>query len=107
MKKRRPARNTHAAFAPVYLPWDGLGLRAWSLGVEASSVIALRMLRIAAGGVDGAKEARRMVSEKLERGASIPAKLLTARTARAAAAKAIDHYEPKVRANLKRLTKKK
>jgi hypothetical protein len=84
-----------------------LGLRVWSLGMEASSVIALRMLRIAGGGVDGAKEARRMVSEKSESNASLPAKLLSARTPRGAAAKAINHYRPKVRANLRRLTKKK
>src|SRR5437868_3234428 len=35
---------------------------AWSLGLEASSVIALRTLKIAAGGVAAEAETRRMVS---------------------------------------------
>jgi hypothetical protein len=35
------------------------------LGIEAHSVIALRMMRLAAGGARGRAEARRMVAEKV------------------------------------------
>jgi hypothetical protein len=41
-----------------------LGVDAWSLSVEASSVIALRMLKFAVGGVAAEAEARKMVSER-------------------------------------------
>jgi hypothetical protein len=48
-----------------------LGFKAWSLGLEASSVIALRTLKRATGGVAADVEARRMVSEKIEAGFAI------------------------------------
>ena len=32
-------------------PWFRFGLNAWSLGIDTSSVIALRTLKIAAGGL--------------------------------------------------------
>ena len=47
-------------------PWFRAGLQAWSLGLEASSVIALRTLKMATGGVAADAEARRMVGEKIE-----------------------------------------
>jgi hypothetical protein len=34
----------------MFNPWLSFGLRAWQIGLEAQSVIALRMLRLAAGG---------------------------------------------------------
>ena len=45
-------------------PWLRFGVNAWYLGLEASFVIALRMLKIAAGEVAAEVEARRMVSER-------------------------------------------
>jgi hypothetical protein len=43
----------------------------WSFGIEASSVIALRMLKFASGGNGVDVEARRMVTEKIDAGLDI------------------------------------
>jgi hypothetical protein len=52
-------------------PWFRAGFYAWSQGLEASSVIALRTLKIAIGGPTAEAEARRMVSEKIEAGLAL------------------------------------
>jgi hypothetical protein len=46
-------------------PWLRLGTEAWLLGVESANVMALRMLRVAAGGASARAETRRMLSEKI------------------------------------------
>ena len=89
-------------------PWVGLAWDSWALGLEASSVVGLRSLRIAAGGASGAAEARRMVSEKIEAAVAWQTLVLTGGrgvTAPAAAAKTLKHYGRKVRANRRRLQK--
>jgi hypothetical protein len=89
-------------------PWFRVGVNAWSLGMEASSVIALRTLKIAAGGVAAEVEARRMVSEKIEAGFTLQALAWTGGlglTADGAATKMLAHYRRKVRANRRRLAK--
>jgi hypothetical protein len=89
-------------------PWSRIGFNAWSLGVEASSVIVLRMLKIAAGGAAGEAEARRMIDEKIEAGLDLQAMALTGGlgvTPHAAATKTLAHYRRKVRANRRRLAK--
>ena len=53
-------------------PWFRFGVNAWSLGIDASSVIALRTLKIAAGGTAAEVEACRMVSEKIETVLALP-----------------------------------
>jgi hypothetical protein len=58
-------------------PWLRFGVNAWSLGIEMSSVVALRTLKIAAGGVAAEVGARRMVSEKIEAGLALQALALT------------------------------
>jgi hypothetical protein len=58
-------------------PWFCAGFYAWSLGLEASSVISLRTLKIAVGGPAAEAEARRMVSEKLEAGLTLQTLALT------------------------------
>jgi hypothetical protein len=90
-------------------PWLQFGLTAWSLGVEASSVIALRTLKIAAGGVAAEVEAGRMVREKIETGLDLQALALTGGlgvTPPGAATKILTHYRRKVRANRRRLLKR-
>jgi hypothetical protein len=90
-------------------PWVRAGFDAWSLGVEASSVIALRMLKIGAGGAAGETEARQMVSEKIASGFALQAMALTGGlgfTAHGAARKTLAHYRRKVRANRRRLAKR-
>jgi hypothetical protein len=85
-------------------PWFYVGLDAWLLTIEASSVIALRMLQAAAG--SAAAEASRMVGEKVEAGLALQAKAMTGGlgpTAHGAASKVISHYRRKVKANRRRL----
>jgi hypothetical protein len=85
-----------------------LGLNAWSLGVEASSVIGLRTLKIAAGGPDGDAEGRRMVDEKVSAALEWQALMLSGglgATPAGAAARTLAHYRRKVRANRKRLSR--
>jgi hypothetical protein len=89
-------------------PWIDIGLSAWSLGVEASAVIGLRTMKIAAGGAAGAAEARRMVSEKVDAGLALQTLALSGGlgfTPQGAAAKTLAHYRRKVRANRRRLSK--
>ncbi|HYE43622.1 MAG TPA: hypothetical protein VEA15_09545 [Caulobacteraceae bacterium] len=89
-------------------PWLRIGLDAWSLGVEASTVMGLRALKIAAGGAAGEAEARRMVEEKFEAGIALQAMALSGGlgvTPHGAAAKSVAHYRRKVRANRRRLIK--
>jgi hypothetical protein len=88
-------------------PWIGLGFNAWALGLEASTVIGLRTLKIAAGGEAGAAEAELMVREKIKAGAELQALALTGGlgfTPPRAARKTLAHYRRKVRANRRRLT---
>jgi hypothetical protein len=91
-------------------PWLRVGFDAWALAFEASSVIGLRALKIAAGGPSAEREARRMFSEKFAAGVALQTKALTGGlglTAPTAAAKTLLHLRRKVRANRKRLTKNK
>ena len=78
------------------------------LGVEASSVIGLRTLKIAVGGAAGEAEARRMVSEKMDAAIAVQSKVMTGAfgfDAAGAAAKTLAHYRRRVRANRRRLSK--
>ncbi len=92
MRKRSRARNS----------WFGIWADACSLGFEASSVIGLRAMKLAVGGKAAAREAQRMVSEKIEASLALQGKALSGdlgTTALNAAAKTLDHYRQKVRAN--------
>jgi hypothetical protein len=87
-------------------PWFRIGLDAWLLTVEASSVIALRMMKGVAGGKPAETEASRMISEKIETGLALQAKTMTGRlgsTPYGAASRVITHYRRKVKANRRRL----
>ena len=57
-------------------PWLSLSFNMWRLGLEAQTVMALRMMRLAAGGAAAQREAARMVSEK--RAAAVQAGLTAA-----------------------------
>jgi hypothetical protein len=90
-------------------PWFRFGVNAWSLGIDTSSVIALRTLKIAAGGPAAEVEACRMVSEKIETGLALQELALTGGlglTASSVATKMLAHYRRKVRANRRRLAKR-
>ncbi len=87
-------------------PWLRAGFAAWSLGIEASTVIALRTMKIAGGGAAAEQEIQRMVSEKVQAGIDLQTKALTGGlgfTPESAANKTLSHYRRKVRANRRRL----
>jgi hypothetical protein len=89
-------------------PWLRAGFKAWSLGLEASSVIALRTLKMATGGTDAEAEARRMVREKIEAGLALQVLAATGGlglTPYTAAVRTMAHYGRKVQANRRRLAK--
>ena len=89
-------------------PWLRLGWDAWALSLEASTVMGLRTMKIAAGGPAADAEARRMVSEKVEAAAALQTLAMTGAlgfTAPRIAGKTMAHYRRKVRANRRRLAK--
>ncbi len=89
-------------------PWVGISLDAWRLGLDASTVIMLRSLKIARGGGIGEEEARLMISEKVEAAATLHAKAFNGQlgvTTAGASAKTLAHYGRNVRANKRRLLK--
>jgi len=90
-------------------PWVRIGFDAWNLGFEASSVIGLRVLKIAAGGSAAEAETRLMFREKVESGWTLQGKALTGAlgiTAHGAMARTLAHYRRRVRSNHHRLTEK-
>ena len=89
-------------------PWFGIGMDAWLLSLEASTVIGLRTMKIAQGGAGGRAEAERMVREKVAAGLSLQAKAFSGglgRTPASASARTLAHYRRKVNANRRRLTR--
>jgi hypothetical protein len=87
-------------------PWLRTGFTAWWLGVEASTVVGLRLLKIGCGGAAAEAEARKMFNEKIESGFVLQSLALAGRlghTAHGATRKVLAHYRLKVRANRRRL----
>lgn len=86
--------------------WMKLAMDSWSLGLEASTVVGMRMLKLSQGGPAAAAECDRMVREKLDAAAEMQLLAMTGglgATSGSAAAKAVGHYRKKVRANKRRL----
>lgn len=89
-----------------YADWMKIGLDSWMLGMEASTVIGLRLAKLAAGGPAATAEAQRMVSEKMQAAWELQVAAATGRlgsTPHGQADRAIRHYRRKVRANARRL----
>lgn len=80
--------------------WVSLGLDMWLLGLEASAVIGLRTMKLAAGGAAADREAKRMVGEKLSAATSLTQKAVFGQLD---ASEAVAHYRRRVRSNLRRL----
>ena len=88
--------------------WMDLSLDAFRLGAEAQTVIALRMLKFAAGGSGADLEGQRMVAEKVGAAMELSTKAaISAMTGGVPVgpAHAVAHYRRKVRANTRRLLK--
>jgi len=86
--------------------WFDLSMSAMQLGLEAQSVIALRLMKVAAGGAAAEAECQRMVSEKTQ--AALDAQWQIGKSAMSgrldlAPARAIALYRRRVRANQRRL----
>ena len=90
----------------TYDGWAGASFDAWALGMEASAVIGLRTMKMAAGGFDGVEEARLMISEKMQAACELQTALVTGQLGHdplAGTRKVIRHYRRKVKANRTRL----
>ncbi len=97
------------AKADPFGAWYRLGMDMWMLGAETSSVIALRSLKLAAGGAAAAKEADLMVSEKLAAAMALSQQAMLGQLGTSmpgAGSKMVAGYRRKVRANQRRLTKR-
>jgi hypothetical protein len=89
-------------------PWLAVGMQAWALGAEASAVIALRALKLAAGGAQAEREARRMVTEKMDTALDVQQAALSGAlgvSPATVAKQAVRRYRRKVRANRRRLSR--
>ena len=90
-------------------PWLTLASQAALVGWEAQQVIALRLMRIAAGGSRGRDEAQRMVTEKVaalaEVQAVVTASAVGTGTSHGAGKKVLNVYGKRVRANRRRLSR--
>jgi hypothetical protein len=90
-----------------------LFLKSWfdvaQIGLEAQSVIVMRLIKIASGGQDGAAEVTRMVLEKFDAaGASVTAgtlALVSGKSVGAAVQLAMNQVRHRVHANHQRLTR--
>ena len=74
--------------------------------MEASSVIGLRALKIAAGGASAKAETRLMIIEKIETGWALQAKALSGAlglTPQSVTTRTLAHYRRTVRLNRRRL----
>ena len=91
------------------LAWYDLSLKMAQMSMDASSVIALRTAKIAAGGTAGARESHQMVDEKIAAFWELQASLLFSgrvQTAESATRRALSIYGKKVHANRERLTRR-
>jgi hypothetical protein len=83
--------------------WWHLSADIAMLGVEAQRVMTLRFLKLAAGGPKAASEAVRMVAEKVGSSAEAAATLASGGSPH----KVVRRYRTVIRANEKRLTKRR
>jgi hypothetical protein len=89
--------------------WLDLSSQAALMGLEAQQVIALRLMRLAAGGALAESEASRMITEKVEAFSEAQAATAIAtmkgHNSNQVAKKALGVYRKRIRRNRRRLTK--
>jgi hypothetical protein len=88
--------------------WFGIGMDAWALAAESNMVIAQRLGAMAFGGPAAAKEAERMVSEKVAANMALGFDLMTGKLGSSPEqimSGSIEHYSRRVRSNRRRLEK--
>lgn len=90
--------------------WLALTFKTMQLGFEAQRVIALRVMRLAAGGARGKSEGRRMVAEKVaalaEAQIAAASAVMAGRKGPVVAAKVLRIVKKRVGANRRRLSRK-
>src|SRR5262249_30624733 len=105
---RRIGRTMSSAFR-MWSNWFAVSSQTAMLALEAQSLIALRLMRVAAGGALAQSEMTRMVTEKVHAlgGAQTAAGVgsVTGRSSRHIAKKVVGVYKKRVRANRRRLTR--
>jgi hypothetical protein len=90
------------------LGWFGIGMDAWALAAESNLVIAQRMGAMAFGGPAAAKEAERMIAEKVAANIDLGMDLMSGKLGsnpEQIMSGSIAHYARRVTANRKRLSK--
>jgi|SRR6516164_4189087 hypothetical protein len=91
----------------MFEPWVALSLRVFQLGVEAQSVMALRLVRLASGDARGQDELNRMVVEKLaalaEAQMAVATAIMNGHKDHVVARKALTVFKKRVRDNKRRL----
>ena len=95
----------------MFNPWLTLTLRTFELGFEAQNVVALRLLRLASGGTRGQAELNRMVTEKIaavaEAQVATATAVMTGDYNHIVAGKALGVFKKRVRANKRRLSRRR
>jgi hypothetical protein len=90
-------------------PWLTLSFNLPRLGFEAQTVMALRIMKLAAGGAAAQRETARMVSEKgaaaVEAGLAAATLAAAGKKHPAIGRKVIGGYRKRVRANRRRLSR--
>jgi hypothetical protein len=92
-------------FAPNYF---NIAMDAWALAAESNMVIAMRMGQMAFGGPTAAREAERMVSEKVAANMALGMNLVSGKlgsSPESIMSGSIAHYSRRVRSNRRRLGK--
>ena len=86
--------------------WFDIGMDAWALAAESNIVIAMRIGSLALGGPNAAREAERMVSEKVAAHVALGCDLMSGNlgnSPEAIVSGSIAHYSKTVVANRRRL----
>ena len=86
--------------------WFDIGMDAWALAAESNIVIAMRMGSLVLGGPTAAREAERMVSEKVAANIALGFDLISGKlgtSPEAILSRSIAHYSKSVVANRERL----
>ncbi len=87
-----------------------LALESWQLSMEAGSVMWLRGMRIMSGGKLAERETERMIREKMVANMMLWPALMTggfSQTAEQLGERTLAHYRKPVRANKRRLSRRK
>jgi hypothetical protein len=94
----------------MFNPWFALTFKTMQLGLDAQSVIALRMMRLASGGAKTKAEMSRMMIEKAsavaEAQVAATAAVMAGRKVHVVAGKALNVFRKRVKANKRRLSRR-